>query len=325
MRRLSTSGRHDEKGAVIILMAAFTVVAVGMAALVIDIGAIHDEKRQLQNGADSAALDLAHYMGTNCPAGAPACPLAALNARAQELADKNSRDGAASITVTPDYVNKTVTVGTSTKAAGGSAILPYQFGRAASGVKGGTFTAKAAASWAGLKKASVVRLTISRCEFTSATAPNGTVFEKPTTILFHKDSGTTCDGGPSGADLPGGFGWLDDETDDNRNDCIITPVATTTWASDTGNNNPSACLMKNFLSKDVLIVLFDAVSGSGRNGKYHIYGFAQFHITGFTFPSGGTEGPPCGSNACISGYFIRFVPVGELGGPTLGNRVALVS
>lgn len=323
MRRL-TLARHDEKGAVVVLMAAFTVVIVGMAALVVDVGAIHDEKRQLQNGADSAALDLAQYMGTNCPAGAPACPPATLIARAQELADKNSRDGAAVVTVTPDYPNKTVMVGTSTKAAGGSTILPYQFGRAASGVKGGTFSAEAAASWAGLKQASVVRLTISRCEYLSATAPDGTVFEKPTTILFHKDS-ADCTGGPSGANLPGGFGWLDDETDDNRHDCIITPVATTTWVSDTGNNNPSACQMTNFLNKDVLIVVFDAVSGSGRNGRYHLYGFAQFHITGFTFPSGGSAGPPCGSNACLSGYFVRFVPIGELGGPPLGNRVALVS
>ncbi len=323
MRRL-TPHRRDEKGAIIVLMAAFTVVIVGMAALVVDIGAIHDEKRQLQNGADSAALDLAQYMGTNCPAGAPACPLATLIARAQELADKNSRDGAAVVTVTPDYPNKTVTVGTSTKAAGGGAILPYQFGRSASGVKGDTFSAKAAASWAGLKKASVVRLTISRCEFLAATAPDATVFEKQMNILFHKNSGD-CPGGPSGANLPGGFGWLDDKTDGDPNDCVITPVATTDWKSDTGNANPNSCDMKKFLNQDVLMALFDAVSGSGNNGNYHVYGFAQFHITGFTFPSGGSEGPPCGSNACLSGYFVRFVPIGELGGPPLGNRVALVS
>ena len=37
--------------------------------------------------------------------------------------------------------------------------------------------------------------------------------------------------------------------------------------------------------------VFDAVSGSGNNGSYHTYGFAQFHITGFTFPSGGSAGP----------------------------------
>lgn len=323
MRRL-TLPRHDEKGAIVVLMAAFSVVIVAVAALVVDVGAIHDEKRQLQNGADAAALDLAQYMGTNCEAGAPPCPLATLEARAGELAGKNARDGSASVTVTPDYVNKTVTVGTSTKAADGGTILPYQFGRAASGVKGDTFSAKAAASWAGLRRASVVRLTISRCEFVAATAPDGTVFEKPTTILFHKDSGT-CKSGPSGANLPGGFGWLDDKADDNVNDCVITPVATTTWSSDTGNSNPNACNMRSFLDQDVLMVLFDAVSGSGNNGSYHLYGFAQFHITGFTFPSGGSAGPPCGSNACLSGYFVRFVPIGELGGPPLGNRVALVS
>jgi Flp pilus assembly protein TadG len=325
MRRVTARRRPDEQGAIVVLMAAFTVVIVGVAALVVDVGAIHDEKRQLQNGADSAALDLAQYMATTCQAGAPACPPATLIARAQELANENARDGAASVTVTPDYPAKTVTVGTSTKAAGGGTILPYHFGRAATGVKGDTFSTKATASWAGLRTAPVVRLTISRCEFLAATAPNATVFNKPTTILFHKDSGINCPGGPSGANLPGGFGWLDDMTDGNVNDCVITPLATTEWSSDTGNSNPNPCHMQNFFDKDVLMALFDAVSGNGNNGSYHIYGFAQFHITGFTFPSGGSAGPPCGSNACLSGYFVRFVPVGELGGPTLGNRVALVS
>ena len=35
------------------------MVLVGMAALVVDVGAVVEEKRQLQNGADAAALAVA--------------------------------------------------------------------------------------------------------------------------------------------------------------------------------------------------------------------------------------------------------------------------
>ena len=54
--------RTDEKGIVVVFIAAAVVVLVGMAALVIDVGAIRDEKRQLQNGADAAALAVAQSL-----------------------------------------------------------------------------------------------------------------------------------------------------------------------------------------------------------------------------------------------------------------------
>ncbi len=323
MRRLTLLRRRDEQGAVIVLMTAFVVVMVGMAALVIDVGALRDEKRQLQNGADAAALGLAQYIGQNCPTSATCSP-SLLQARAESLAQANARDN--STTVDPpiaDYATKQVTVRTSTREADGSRILPFSFGQVITGVKGKEVKAGAAASWAGLKSASVIRLTVSRCEFNLATA-NGTVFDQSKVILFHKVS-PTCAGGPSGSNLPGGYGWLGDGNDSNPNDCMVTPSASGTVTSDTGNSAPSACNMAIYLNKDILLALYDNVSGSGSNGSYRIYGFGQFHLTGFNFPSGGQGGVSCPTNACLVGNFIRFVAIGEFGGPNLGNRVALVS
>ncbi len=50
---------EDESGAVAVTVALLTVVLLGFAAISIDIGANYAEKRQLQNGADAAALALA--------------------------------------------------------------------------------------------------------------------------------------------------------------------------------------------------------------------------------------------------------------------------
>lgn len=324
MRRLTGSGARDEKGAIVVLMAAFTVVIVGVAALVVDVGALHDEKRQLQNGADAAALGVAQLIGQTCASGTPACPTVTLATRAQELANGNARDTATTVdSVTPNYPARTVTVRTSTRDNSGSSILPYEFGQVVTGVKGRTVKAAATASWAGLKRAAVIPLTLSKCEFTTATN-NNTVFEVPRTILFHTKA-TPCGGGP---DLPGGFGWLTDNNDSDNDDCNVTPTVGDFVNEDTGVvGTPHSCDMSKLLGKDVLLAVYDSLTGSGSNGRYHIYGFGEFHVTGYRFTSSNSGGTvPCSSpNTCIAGYFIRFVPVGELGGPTLGNRVALVS
>jgi Flp pilus assembly protein TadG len=320
---MTRTGGRDERGAVIIMMAAFTVVIVGIAALVVDVGAIHDEKRQLQNGADAAALGVAQLIGQTCATGSPVCLAGTLMTQAQTLADGNAKDTKSTVdSVTPDYANRKVTVRTSTRDAAGNTILPYQFGRALTGVNGKTVRASATASWAGLKRAAVIPLTLSKCEFTTATS-NNTVFGVQRTILFHTKA-APCGGGP---DLPGGFGWLTDNNDSNSDDCNVTPSAGDFVNEDTGVvGTPHSCNLATLLEKDVLLAVYDSLTGSGSNGRYHIYGFGEFHVTGYRFTSTNSGGTvPCNSpNTCIAGYFIRFVPVGELGGPTLGNRVALV-
>ena len=324
MRRLTRRRPEEEQGAVLILVVVATSVIVAMAALVVDVGSMRDERRQLQNGADAAALGVAQVIGQTCPAGG--CGSSALLSAAQSLGDGNARDDAVTIdAVQPDYATKRVTVKTSTRERNGGTILPYWFGQAITGTSGRTVRATAVASWAGLRRASVIPLTLSKCEYDRATA-NSTVFDAPVVILFHTRA-RPCPG-VSSLDLPGGFGWLADTNDGNPNDCNITPSAGDTVRDDSGlPGTPHACDMSTLLGKDILLAVYDSLTGTGSNGIYHIHGFGEFHLTGYRFSnnnSGGTV--PCRApETCIGGYFIRFVGTGDYGGPNLGNRVALIS
>ena len=318
MRRL-TRVRQDEDGAVVVLMVAAVVVIVGMAALVIDVGAILDEKRQLQNGADAAALAVAQ----SCGAGACNPSLA------QALANGNARDARAGIAPPViDLANRQVTVRTSTVEGSGSNILPYNFGQVVTGTSGRTVEASATARWDGLRRATVSPLTVSKCEFDRATT-NNTMFGVPSVVYFHSKASPCA--GPSGTDHPGGFGWLEDNNDSNNSDCSITPSANDLIELDTGViGTPGACnaTFSTLLGDDILLPIYDNLTGgTGGNGIYHIYGFAQFHLGGYYFTNsrkGGTVS--CGSpDTCITGHFVKFVGTGEYGGPNLGNRVTLGS
>jgi Flp pilus assembly protein TadG len=324
---LRTPKRRDEKGAVLVLMAAFTVVMVGMAALVIDVGALNDEQRQLQNSADASALGLAQYIAAKgCVSDTGQCLPAKLVTEAQDLANGNVRDDMTAYSVSTNYTDKTVTVVTRTGSGNTTAILPYEFAQIITGKKGQVVEAAATASWAGLKSAKVIRLTLSLCEFIEATKPaSNPVFDRPTEVLLGVPA-DACSGGPSGANLPGGFGWLDDT--DGPDDCVLTPsTGEIRLGSDPGRDTPRACDLSVFRGQEILLALYNQFTDKGGGGKadYGIYGFAEFHLTGYDLPVTGKAGASCSKKPCLAGWFTRFVPIGDLGGPTLGSRVALVS
>lgn len=323
MRRLSPSRRSGERGGILVLTAVFAIVMVMMAALVVDIGALHDEKRQLQNGADAAALGLAQLISETCAAGP--CTKAVLDSAAQTLANGNALDGASAVEVVwpPDFTNRQITVKTATKAADGvGTILPFFFAKNFTGEAGKTVHARATATWAGLKRAKVVPLAISQCDFDTATK-NGTEFNQYQVVTFHTQA-NPCGKNP-GKDFPGGFGWIVD--DDGAQDCNVTLSINDTVTGDTGNpGTPGSCLLNTLVGEDVLVPIYDDLYRDKKSKwQYHILGFAEFHLTGYQFPTQKTDDPPCNKGTCLGGYFIRFVPVGDLGGPsTLGQRPALV-
>ena len=309
-----------EGGAILPIVAVFSVVMVVAAALVIDVGSLLDEKRQLQNGADAAALGVAQYMATTCPKAD--CPNGALVAQAQTLADGNARDGTTTIdAVETNATSREVRVRASTRQQDGRTILPYWFAQAFSGQRGRTVHATASATWAGLKRATVLPLTISECDFDTATA-NGTVFDKPTVVYFHTDK-ATCAAKTSGADYPGGFGWV---VDADAKDCSVTLSAGDRLTGDSGvPGTPGACMLSKLVGEDVLIPVYDGLERVKGKSQYHILGFAEFHLTGYQFPTQKSASAPCTTGTCIGGRFVKFVGIGEYGGPNLGNRVALVS
>jgi Flp pilus assembly protein TadG len=369
MRRLAAVGtrriarlRDDEQreeGAVALIVAILFGLGVilGMAALTVDVGRLYAERRQLQNGADSAALAVAQDAARNCSTGA-CLP----STRAQSYANANSADGASAVVeicgagwsavgpcsaqstpaitqcpAVPGGTTKWVRVRTATLSSGGSTLLPGTFARAMAGNSGYAGTRVFACAQAGLGAPgsldASLPLTLSLCEWNTYTS-NGTNFAPPPpyppyplsyehAIYFHDTTGAAhCNAGPSGADLPGGFGWL--ATGSSTCDAQINDQ---NWINDsTGNSIPNVCktVLPTLVGTTVFLPVFDNANGlTGSNGSYHISGFAAFYLTGYSFPSDRVTSIASGiryctpSQSCVYGWFTQaLAPTGGSGGGT---------
>ena len=337
--------RVNDDGAVAVIVALLAVALFGFAALVVDVGALYHERRQLQVGADSAALAVAQAC-----AGGDCGPYVA---DAELFSDGNALDGASRIK--PGGVCGSTTAGlpacsdppasligsgyvrvtTHTEEADGTFLVPPFLARILGpGYEGTEVSASALVAWgpAGGVNAELA-LTFSQCEYEKLTTdadgeplyadePFDDDAHLERTIYFHDTSEATgCDAGPSGADLPGGFGWL--EADD---DC--TAVVTSGWVGDdTGvaASNDCKAALDALLGKTVMIPIFNELNGlTGTNGEYKIWSYVGFVLTGYRFPGASHDAPCASSQSCIRGYFVETVapadaPVGS--GPDQGVRV----
>jgi len=87
MRRLSAQRLRRDDGAVAVITALLMVALLGFAAVSVDVGANYAERRQLQNGADAAALAVAQE--SSCRTSATP------TTTAQTLVQANVNDGLA--------------------------------------------------------------------------------------------------------------------------------------------------------------------------------------------------------------------------------------
>ncbi len=333
MRRLRTG---SDRGAVAIIVCFAAVALFGMGALVIDVAALQQERRELQNGADAGALAIAK----DCAAAVSTCTTAGGRATAELLANRNSNDSVSDVeSVDLDTANSRVTVTTSTRESTGSAQVPYRLAGILNPANtGGTVHAQAHAVWDGIGAATTLPLTMSYCDFDAAT-DDGTHFATgppftgaAKTIYLHTGGGPgggTTSGCESVAghdadgdgSLPGGFGWLEE---DGPCEADIT-AGGTAGAGPGVSAADSDCDFASLLNQTVLIPIYDDVNGlGGSNAEYHFKGFAGFYITGFRFPGVFSTPKPCsGSNSCIKGYFVSYSTTeGSTGGPNLGAQVA---
>ncbi|MBM7861663.1 TadE/TadG family type IV pilus assembly protein [Lentzea nigeriaca] len=351
--------RTDDRGALGVLIAILLGfgVLLGMGAIVIDVGSIYQERAELQNGADAGALAVAQ----GCAKGKSTC----LPNGANPYANNNAKDDVSAVDkvcgsdgfgvlsscsastgaitdcpAKPASGTKYVDVHTSTQTSGGGTLLPPWFARTLAGngsYDGTQVKACSRAAWGPPKTATTIALTISWCEWSTATS-GGTVFgpTPPTTpplsahrvLKLHTTSGTGCPGGPSGSDGPGEFGWVD-EAD---NDCSVL-INNNTYSSDTGASAGKDCktaLQASWSSRTpVWLPIYTNVAGTGTGGTYTLSGFAGFVITGYWLPGASqkdwlTGKNECtGSDKCIAGYFVQgLIPsTGTIGGPDLGARI----
>ncbi len=349
-----------DRGAVLVLVALIMTTLLGVGALTIDLGALYSERRQLQNGADAAALAVAQ----DCAQGS------CLNSTstAKNYADLNSHDGVSGIDYVcgsapgaspalaactdpaPPAVNGAsgwVQVRTSTLEKDGGTRVKFLLAPIMNSVTDKNVTAKATVAWGPAGSASVIPLVFSECQYAGLDGslnPANPIFPVgPRTITFHGVGGTkeadvpTCHITTSGLDLPGGFGYFGDDKKDTT--CLRTVSAgaltdPSSWViSDTGNSFPKYCDPDAWLNNDVVIAVFDKDTGSGSTGQYHIVGFVGFRLLGYKFqgnnlaPAGfkcldPSGNPYTNSVVCLYGEFKR-VPTdgGSWGGADLGARV----
>ncbi len=359
-------GCRDDRGAIATLVVVLLAggVLLGMGALVVDVGQIYGERAQLQNGADAAALAVAQ----GCAKGATSCD-PSTSGVAATYASGNANDATSGVSLVcghdadgrlsgcpastgavtdcpaaPASGTTYVDVHTRTRTTGGSTLLPPRFARALlgnSGYAGTTVLACARATWGSPQSATGLALTLSYCEWSAATA-NGTSYPSPPpyppnplppasadkTLELH-GSGTSCGGGSSGWDLPGGFGWLDDA----NGDCTSFVDVSNTYPDNTGAGVSGSCktVLTNARTSRTTVYLpvYDGAGGTGHGGYYHLKGFAAFVVTGyalpgFSAPSWLTGKDYCkGTRKCIYGYFTQgLIPsAGATGGSPMGASV----
>ncbi len=315
MRRLS-----GDQGLATVTVAISVTVLVGMLAFAVDVGALYAERRELQSGADAAALAIAHL----CAEGDLTCNPVSAPSVAANYADDNAKDGAHGVdSVDLDLLNQTVSVATSTiDGSTGDTLLPPFFASVL-GFDGATVRAGASAAWGYPSSLpQTLPLIFSDCEwmkYSPFIQDGPTYIGSPQVIYFHGDA-ESCHASPSGQDMPGGFGWLD--TDGGK--CAAT-ISVGAWVPiDPGASPPNPCNpgpMSNLVGTVIALPYFKDISGTGNNATYEVAGYGALHVTGYNFGGGFKEGgPPCtGNDRCIAGYFTRqTVTMGDLGGEDRG-------
>lgn len=87
---------QQDSGAVAVVVAVCLTALLGFAALAIDVGAVFVERRELQNGADAAALAIAQDCATDPGSAGCADPLTA-HGTAQSYANANANDNVSTV------------------------------------------------------------------------------------------------------------------------------------------------------------------------------------------------------------------------------------
>jgi Putative Flp pilus-assembly TadE/G-like len=359
-RRLQRAST-DERGAVVILVALLLGfgVLLGMAALVVDVGRLYQERAELQDGADAAAIGVAK-----------SCALGACNpAVATSYADANASrltGGTAGVPMIcgsggmglcpgstgtmidcpqpPPAGTNYVDVHTATQTASGSTLLPPVFAATLlgnSGYQGSTVHACAQAEWGPPSAATTTAVAISACEWDQATQL-GTSFapappyppNQPPAASFDQvlrlspGTGGGCATEPAGADGPGSFGWAADLL----GNCSL-PVSGSSFPGATPISVPGSCQRALDNSQDnqvpILVPVYVSLDNSSGSPSYALKGFADFVVTGYNMPGFSDSdwldpANDCqGSDYCLNGYFVPgVIPfTGSFGSNDLGVSV----
>lgn len=324
LTRRGAAGKRNERGVIVPLTALLMVPLLGMAALAIDTAMMYSEHAQLQNGADAAALAIAHQ----CSKPADPCP-SDQKAAASSYANGNALDDRSDVIAKANSTDRTVDVTTQSQIPDGTNHFPLQFARVL-GITSANIQATATATWKYPSSGRGFPLAFSQScwNFGPATAATATLQKiswKP---------GTTCTNA-SGTTLPGGWGWL---TNTSTNPCLAVTRIGGLATSNPGMDHPKTCetVLQGWIGTltagrtvRVTFPIFDMASGNGNTGTFRIVGYGTFSISGWNF--GNASGPykfrekttdqvtaalacPGELERCIIGQFVQFQASGGGGG-----------
>ncbi|MCC2594132.1 pilus assembly protein TadG-related protein [Tessaracoccus sp. OS52] len=313
MRRL-----RNDRGATAVVTALLLTSLVGFAAVSVDVGSLWWDQKEIQNGADAAALAIAQQYADGNP---PADNIAEAN---QYIQGNKSDTNAAAVSVEFPTSTSVRVEATTTRTHWLAPVV---------GIASSVLNATAVASWDEVpSSAATIPLTVSHCAFDDVlddpsnlftvitkTSPTGpTASPSPSASASPAVPGPVCPPAPSPHVVEGGFQWLSPDSG-----CEVELAAGDFAPTSPGNTNPSGCdssaLTAALQSDEVLLPLFDDVTGTGNNAQYHITGFAAIRVTAYCLASGSPKiqwnTTKCtGSERWITGYFVRFVSLEDAGG-----------
>jgi Flp pilus assembly protein TadG len=342
-QQLGGRGRGD-RGAIGVLVAIFLAVGVlfGMGAMVIDVGRAYQNRAELQNGADAAALAVAQ----SCAAGS--CSETSAQTTAQTYANENasaltgnmagvlpvcgsSGSGLTTCTVAPAGCpanpaggSNFVDIQTQAKSPSGSFLPPIFAQTLISGYKGQVQYTCAQATW-GLSAG--IGFTV--CSPFAASSPQ---LAYPFTTVPTADDTVLNMSSGNCAGSPGNFGWTDS--------CPVVIPSGNQYGGSTGASPKGLCgpqiadawtaanaakTSGNWDSAIVFIPLYSLATNPGSNATYTLDKFIGFVVTSYQIPSVGSQsdwlktGGGCSSNKCISGFFVnKTLPASAAGARLIG-------
>lgn len=335
---------NEEQGAAAVFVALLLVVMFGMGALVLDVGHMFWERRQLQNGADGGSLAVAQDLARMVVDGEPLPSTGPLGApflsTAEHYADSNSADGEAEVeeltldTVDGKPLTQAGKVTVTTLVAGGELshwLAPVL------GIDSSPVRATAAAIYGPLVKGEAFPFAACTKLWDEHGPPDSTPVEiryKGTGDNPAPDYGCDIEEQFRPGDNPGGFGWQ--ETDDGcATDFDVSGDDTTSDAGpNVGVDTPNEChddvdeIVEAIEdpTKDLevrVIPVFSKVEGQGANATYTLTHFAAFEFWGVSMeraqwdsvlPPGWVDETECvkKQHRCVKGRFIKEVGIGTV-------------